>query len=157
MDNNIKTGQRKAIEELQNMIAAKLSKGLDDTDLDDLDEALWRVVMVYQNYELYTKSGLMFSYVVKCKRNGEYSGELIVSRKEESKTLTKSSIMLAFHKVLSDMKDTTPPEYKGPKAIGQIFGISYIYSLFWKLGLIRVPKKVEEKIKEGNNNGNNHE
>jgi hypothetical protein len=157
MDNNIKTGQRKAIEELQNMIAAKLSKGLDDTDLDELDEALWRVVMVYQNYELYTKSGLMFSYVVKCKRNGEYSGELIVSRKEESKTLTKSSIMLAFHKVLSDMKDTTPPEYKGPKAIGQIFGISYIYSLFWKLGLIRVPKKVEEKIKEGNNNGNNHE
>jgi hypothetical protein len=145
--------ERKAVEKLHNMIADKLEKGIDDnTDLNELDEALWSAVMAYQNYELYTKSGLMFSYAVKCKRNGEYSGELIVSRKEESKTLTKSSIMLAFHKVLSDMKDTTPPEYKGPKAIGQIFGISYIYSLFWKLGLIRVPKKVEEKIKDGNNN-----
>jgi hypothetical protein len=151
MDNNINTEQRKAIEELKNMISSKLAKGLDNTDLDELDEALWRTVVAYQNYELYTKSGLMFSYIIKCKRNGEYSGELIVSRKEESKTLTKSSIMLAFHKVLSDMEDNTPPEYKGPKAIGQIFGISYIYSLFWKLGLIRVPKKVEEKIKENNN------
>jgi hypothetical protein len=153
MENNINIQQRKAVEELHSMIADNLAKGLDDnTDLNELDEALWRAVMAYQNYDLYTKSGLMFSYAVKCKRNGEYSGELIVSRKEESKTLTKSSIMLAFHKVLSDMKDTTPPEYKGPKAIGQIFGISYIYSLFWKLGLISVPKKVEEKIKDGNNN-----
>jgi hypothetical protein len=153
MENNINIQQRKAVEELHSMIADNLAKGLDDNaDLNELDEALWRAVMAYQNYDLYTKSGLMFSYAVKCKRNGEYSGELIVSRKEESKTLTKSSIMLAFHKVLSDMKDTTPPEYKGPKAIGQIFGISYIYSLFWKLGLISVPKKVEEKIKDGNNN-----
>jgi hypothetical protein len=145
--------ERKAVEKLHNMIADKLEKGLDDNiDLNELDEALWSAVLAYQNYELYTKSGLMFSYAVKCKRNGEYSGELIVSRKEESKTLTKSSIMLAFHKVLSDMENNTPPEYKGPKAIGQIFGISYIYSLFWKLGLIRVPKKVEEKIKDGNNN-----
>lgn len=38
------------------------------------------------------------------------------------------------------------PEYKGPKAIGQIFGISYIYSIFWKFGLIRVPAKVQEKL-----------
>jgi hypothetical protein len=128
------------------MIADKLSRGLADKDLDELDIALWQAVMAYQNYELYTKSGLKFSYTIKNKRNGECSGELIVSRKEESKTLTKSSIMLAFHKVLSDMEDATPPEYKGPKAIGQIFGISYIYSLFWQMGLIRVPKKVEDNI-----------
>ena len=38
------------------------------------------------------------------------------------------------------------PEYKGPKAIGQIFGISYIYSIFWKFGLIRVPERIEEKL-----------
>jgi hypothetical protein len=146
MEKDIKIQQRKAIEELHSRIA-------DNTDLNELDEILWRAVIAYQNCELYTKSGLMFSYIIKSKRNGEYSGELIVSRKEESKTLTKSSIMLAFHKVLSDMKDTTtPPEYKGPKSIGQIFGISYIYSLFWKLELIKVPKKVEEKIKDGNNN-----
>jgi hypothetical protein len=83
MDNNINTEQRKAIEELKNIISGKLAKGLDNTDLDELDEALWRTVVAYQNYELYTKSGLMFSYIIKCKRNGEYSGELIVSPKAQ--------------------------------------------------------------------------
>jgi hypothetical protein len=91
---------------------------------------------------------------------------LEISRKEESKTLTKSSVLLAFHTVIeamevvdvprkdgemeADCETTTTllvPEYKGPKAIGQIFGISYVYSLFWKLGLIRVPGKVEDKLR----------
>jgi hypothetical protein len=67
---------------------------------------------------------------------------------------------LAFHIVLDQIKyvdgecsDTeldmpfVPCEYKGPKAIGQIFGISYIYSLFWRWGLIAVPEKVKEKLK----------
>jgi hypothetical protein len=115
----------------------------------DAEEALWQAVLAYQNYPLHTSSGLPFSYTVKCNKKGEYSGELLVSRKEGSKTLTKSSIMLAFRIVLEEI-ETKPalvfPEYKGPKAIGQIFGISYVYSLFWRLGLIRVPEKVEAKL-----------
>ena len=77
----------------------------------------------------------------------------MVSRKEGSKSLTKSSILLAFHRVLGEMQpsedgqDFIPPEYPGPKSIGQIFGISYIYSIFWKLGIIRVPEKIEKKLK----------
>jgi hypothetical protein len=103
---------------------------------------------------------LLFSYTVKKNKKGIYTGELEISRKEGSKTLTKSSVLLAFHKVLEAMevvelpdKDGEKtmalivPEYKGPKAIGQIFGISYVYSLFWKLGLIRVPGKVEDKLR----------
>lgn len=126
----------------------------------DADTALWQAVIAYQNYLFYTSSGLPFSYTVKCKRNGEHSGEMIVSRKEGSKTLTRSSVMLAFHKVLegittADVSNTdgtvsvviVPLEYKGPKAIGQIFGISYVYSLFWKWGLIKVPGKVENKLR----------
>ena len=92
--------------------------------------------------------------MVKRKRNGEYSGELLVSRKESSKTLTRSSVLLAFHKVIDATQicdidgkaELILPEYKGPKAIGQIFGISYIYSIFWKFELIRVPAKVQEKL-----------
>jgi hypothetical protein len=65
--------------------------------------------------------------------------------------LTKSSVLLAFERVLAQMEivDETlvPPTFKGPKAIGQIFGISYIYSLFWRMGLIRVPEKTERKLK----------
>lgn len=99
----------------------------------------------------YASSGLPFTYEVKRKKNGEYSGELLVSRKEVSKTLTKSSVMYAFRKAFSDGKTSgeefTAPEYKGPKEIGQIFGISYSCSLFWRLGLIRVPEKVEKKLK----------
>lgn len=123
----------------------------------EIEDALWKAVITYQDYPFYTSSGLPFSYKVKRKKNGEYSGELIVSRKEESKTLTRSSVMLAFQTVLKEItvmdteensaKGFSPPMYKGPKAIGQIFGISYVYSLFWKMGLIKVPEKIEEKLK----------
>ena len=114
-----------------------------------LEKYLWEAVLAYQDHILYTLSGLEFSYTVKRKKNGEYSGELLVSRKETSKTLTRSSVMLAFHKVLERIQiveengevQLIPPEYKGPKAIGQIFGISYIFSLFLEFGLIKVSKK----------------
>lgn len=121
---------------------------------ENLDELLWNILLEYQEEVFYTSSGLPFSYTVKRKKNGEYSGELMISRKESSKTLTKSSVFLAFHKVLEAIQiqeteegaELILPEYKGPKAIGQIFGISYIYSIFWKLGLIRVPEKIAEKL-----------
>ena len=67
---------------------------------EELDVLLWDAVVAYQNQPLRTLSGLEFSYTVKHKKNGEYSGELLVSRKETSKTLTRSSVLLAFHKVL---------------------------------------------------------
>lgn len=151
--------RKKAVEELHEKIVNgrnRVSGGADE----DTDTALWQTVIAYQNYPFYTSSGLPFSYTVKCRKNGEYSGELIVSRKEGSKTLTRSSVMLAFHTVLeaittADIIDSAgeihtvwiPSEYKGPKAIGQIFGISYVYSLFWKWKLIKVPGKVEDKLK----------
>lgn len=123
-------------------------------DQNQAEEALWQAVLRCQGEHFFTSSGLPFTYEVKRKKNGEYSGELLISRKEVSKTLTKSSVMYAFRKVFSDGKtfggEFTAPEYKGPKEIGQIFGISYSYSLFWRLGLIRVPEKVEKKLKGEN-------
>lgn len=116
---------------------------------ESLDMLLWEAILAYQNQTFYTLSGLEFSYTVKHKKNGEYSGELLVSRKETSKTLTRSSVLLAFHKVLDqiEIKENNGniymllPEYSGPKAIGQIFGISYIFSLFLEFGLIRTAEK----------------
>lgn len=133
-----------------------LHKGIAE-GTENLDELLWNILLEYQESVFYTSSGLPFSYTVKRKKNGEYSGELLISRKESSKTLTKSSVFLAFHKVLEVIRvqeteegaELIFPEYKGPKAIGQIFGISYIYSIFWKLGLIRVPEKTAEKLNGG--------
>ena len=122
--------------------------------IPELETILWDAVVAYQNQPLRTLSGLEFSYTVKHKKNGEYSGELLVSRKETSKTLTRSSVLLAFHKVLEATEVTAegdeasfqPPAYRGPKAIGQIFGISYIFSLFLALGLIKTQKEISGKI-----------
>ncbi|MCI6229136.1 MAG: hypothetical protein MR636_10510 [Clostridiales bacterium] len=127
--------RRKAVRRLQDQIHAG----------GDVEDALWQTVIAYQNYPFRTSSGLTFSYTVRQKKNGEYSGELLISRKESSKTLTKSSMLLALQRVL-EHSSPEPPLYAGPKAIGQIFGISYIYSLFWKWNLIRVPEKVEKKL-----------
>ena len=74
---------------------------------EELDVLLWDAVLTYQDQMLYTLSGLEFSYTVKHKKNGEYSGELLVSRKETSKTLTRSSVLLAFHKVLEATEVTS--------------------------------------------------
>ena len=107
---------------------------VEQRNMEELEGLLWAGVLAYQGKAFYTLSGLEFSYMVKHKKNGDYSGELLISRKETSKTLTRSSVMLAFHKVLAEMKFKEingaayllPPEYRGPKSIGQIFGISYI-------------------------------
>lgn len=131
----------------------RLQKGILEKKTE-LDKLLWDALLAGQGEFFNTSSGLPFSYVVKRKRNGEYSGELLVSRKESSKTLTRSSVLLACHKVIDATQicdidgkaELILPEYKGPKAIGQIFGISYIYSIFWKFELIRVPAKVQEKL-----------
>ena len=123
---------------------------VEQRNMEELEGLLWAGVLAYQGIKhFYTLSGLEFSYTVKHKKNGDYSGELLISRKETSKTLTRSSVMLAFHKVLAEMKFKEingaayllPPEYRGPKSIGQIFGISYIFSMFLEFGLIRTNEK----------------
>lgn len=129
-------GRKKAVQRLQEQISAG----------GDAEDALWQAVIAYQDYPFRTSSGLTFSYTVRQKKNGEYCGELLISRKESSKILTKSSMLLALRRVLED-SSPEPPLYAGPKAIGQIFGISYIYSLFWKWNLIRVPENVEKKLR----------
>jgi hypothetical protein len=35
-----------------------------------------------------------------------------------------------------------------PKALGDIRGVTYIYGMFYRFGLIDVPDKVKEKMKE---------
>ena len=122
---------------------------VEQRNMEELEGLLWAGVLAYQGKAFYTLSGLEFSYTVKHKKNGDYSGELLISRKETSKTLTRSSVMLALHKVLAEMKFKEingavyllPPEYCGPKSIGQIFGISYIFSMFLEFGLIRTNEK----------------
>lgn len=114
------------------------------------EDALWQVVLAHQGQPYRTASGLPFSYQVKRKKDGSYSGELLISRKEDSKTLTRSSVLLAYRRVVQQAAGApwTPPFFKGPKAIGQIFGISYLYSLFWNWALIQVPQHLEGRLRQ---------
>jgi hypothetical protein len=79
---------------------------------------------------------------VKRKRNGEYSRELLVDRRQESKTLTWSSFALAFENA-GKMRGNVIAR---PKALGDIRGISYIYPILYRFGLIEVPEAVAGKL-----------
>lgn len=113
------------------------------------DEALWNCLVEHQGFLFHTSSGLPFKYHVKIGRNGQFTKELLVDRRVESKTLSWSSIALAFRNALA---------YEGivlkPKALGDIRGISYIYPVFYHFGLIQVPDKIKKQMDGKNPNLN---
>lgn len=106
------------------------------------EEGLWQVLLACQNEKFFTASGLPFSYRMKIGRNGQYNRELLIDRRESSKTLTWGSIRLAFQNALG-IRGTVVPK---PKALGDIRGISYVYPLLWRFGLIEVPEKTAAKM-----------
>ena len=63
------------------------------------EENLWGVVQAYAGAQFKTWSGLGFSYQLRRGRNGEFTRELWIDRREQSKSLAWSSVMLALGKV----------------------------------------------------------
>ena len=70
-----------------------------------------------------------------------YNRELLIDRREKSKSLAWSSVVLAF-----ENSKRISEEVKKPKALGDIRGVSYIYPILWRFGLIRVPEAIEKKM-----------
>ena len=106
------------------------------------EEHLWEVVLLYSGVNFKTYSGLLFSYEIKKGRNGEYTKELWIDRRENSKSLTWSSVLLAMRNVKK-----VGAVVERPKALGDIRGVTYIYGMFYRFGLIDVPDGVKEKMK----------
>ena len=106
---------------------------------DPTEENFWKVVLAYAGVKFKTYSGLPFSYEIKKGRNGEYTKELWIDRREKSKSLAWSSIVLA----LGNIKEKV---VERPKALGGIRGVTYIYGMFYRFGLIDVPDEVKEKM-----------
>ena len=106
---------------------------------DPTEENFWGVVLTYAGVKFKTYSGLPFSYEIKKGRNGEYTKELWIDRREKSKSLAWSSIVLALKNIKGEVVDR-------PKALGDIRGMTYIYGMFYRFGLIDVPDKVKEKM-----------
>lgn len=110
---------------------------------DDMSEdKLWEAVVAFQNYPFHTATGLPFVYELKKGRNGKYNKELIVSRRMESKTVVWSSVMMAFQKALELQGEIIDR----PKALGDIRGVSYIYPMLYRFGVIEVPEKIARKM-----------
>lgn len=102
---------------------------------------LWECIVAFQGYKFRTFSGLPFSYTLKKGRGDEYTRELFIDRRENSKSLAWSSVLLAFGRTVGK------PMVERPKALGDIRGVSYIYGIFYRFGLIEVPEKATEKIR----------
>lgn len=114
-----------------------------DLKKDCREENLWKCIIAFRNYPFYTASGLTFAYTLKVGRNGEFTKELFINRRENSKSLAWSSVKIAFEKAV----EKRGAVFERPKAIADVRGVSYSYSLLWRFGVISVPEKVEVKLK----------
>ena len=110
---------------------------------DQTEENFWGVVVAYAGVKFKTYSGLPFSYEIKKGRSGEYTKELWIDRRENSKSLAWSSVLLA----LGNIKKVGEVVER-PKALGDIRGVTYIYGMFYRFGLINVPDEAKEKMKK---------
>lgn len=107
------------------------------------EEKLWNAVVIYGGVKFWTFSGLPFTYELRKGRSGEFTRELWIDRREHSKSLAWSSVLLAFEKV----KDGKI-KVERPKDLGDIRGVTYIYSLFLRFGLIEAAKNDKSQKSE---------
>lgn len=125
----------------------KRKTALEKFRMERSENALWAAVIECQGYRFRTYSGLPFSYKLKKGRSDAYTKELFIDRRENSKSLSWSSVLLAFEKALEMKGDAAErPLIDRPKALGDIRGVTYIYALLYRFGLIDVPEEVKENM-----------
>ena len=105
------------------------------------EEHLWEVALLYSGVRFKTYSGLPFTYEIRKGRNGQYTKELWIDRREKSKSLAWSSVLLA----LSNIKKVGAVVDR-PKALGDIRGVTYIYGMFYRFGLLDMPDEAKRKM-----------
>lgn len=100
----------------------KRNKTRSDAEIED---KLWNELIYLQGCLFTTSKGIDFTYKIK----GE---EIFIGNKEKS--ITRATVMKMYQKVreLNGM-------VKGPKQIGT-FDSSYLYSVFLKMGIIKIPE-----------------
>ena len=107
------------------------------------EEHLWETVLLYCGVQFKTYSGLPFTYEIRKGRNVQYTKELWIDRRENSKSLAWSSVLLALGHIKK-----VGEVVERPKALGDIRGVTYIYGMFYRFGLIDVPDEAKEKMKK---------
>lgn len=110
---------------------------------ESTEEHLWEVVLLYSGVRFKTYSGLPFTYEIRKGRNGQYTKELWIDRRENSKSLAWSSVLLA----LNNIKEVGSV-VDGPKVLGDIRGVTYIYGMFYRFGLIDIPETAKGRSRK---------
>ena len=100
------------------------------------EENLWEAITAFAGDSFKTAKGLEFSYRVKRNHDGSAGNEMFVDRKEKS--ITRSSVNKAFQKAAELGEGQFPAVVAGPKKLG-VFGASYLYPVFLRLGVIAAP------------------
>ncbi len=110
---------------------------------DDWGDLLWEAVTLFQGYTFTTSGrrrgdkitpGIDFTYRIKISsRTGKPTDELIISRKETGKTITRSTVERGFENARAIQR--AEGFVKGPKRLN-VFGASYLYAIFLEWGII---------------------
>ena len=106
------------------------------------EDNLWECVVAFEGETFRTASGLPFVYALKTGRNGLPTKELWINRRAQSKSLSWGSVRLAYRKA-RELTGTVVPR---PKALGDVRGVSYVYPILWRFGLIEVPEEAAKKM-----------
>lgn len=96
-------------------------------------DTLWEAIRAFAGYPFQTAQGLSFTYAMKPNRYGEPGNEIVFSRKEKS--VTKATVAKAYERVKELGDGVIPARVDGPKKLG-VFGASYLYPVFVRLGVI---------------------
>ena len=111
--------------------------------MDDMTiDALWDTAVSFQGYPFYTASGLPFAYEFRKGHGAEYNRELIVERRKERESIAWNSFKEAFYYALSLHGKVV----ERPEDLGDIPGISYIYPMLFRFGIIDAPDAVAERM-----------
>lgn len=112
------------------------------------EDMLWERIIENKGRLFKTYTGLPFSYDIKIGRDGSYTKELWIDRRQHSKSLAWGSIRRAYEKVVElTIEKGGTPVIERPKALGDIRGISYIYGIFYNFGIIEVPELIKIKMR----------
>lgn len=94
---------------------------------DGAEQTLWDAIVLYEGYPFRTVKDLEFQYRVS-------GGEIFIDRKQKSKSITKSTVLMAYANARRLMEEVG--FVKGPKKL-ETFGASYLYPMFLHFGIIR--------------------
>ena len=114
---------------------------------DPTEENFWGMVVSYAGVGFKTYSGLPFSYEIKKAGTVSTQKSCGSTARRRVKSLAWSSVLLALKNIKGEVVDR-------PKALGDIRGVTYIYGIFYRFGLIDVPDEVKEKMGHPKNRKN---